>query len=121
MRGNSYANLLGVGIAVSSIILAMRLWTSSNINSRQDSHESTISQQQILQEQPTQIDYEWVMLTETFQPNHYQANPYVANGYFGQTLPAEGVGYWIQKNDGIPGEAWSVNSMKTHWRIHDKF
>lgn len=50
------------------------------------------------------IDREaWILTTDTFQPNHYQAAPYVANGYFGQTLPAEGVGFWaFKKDDGSP-------------------
>ncbi|RFU27066.1 hypothetical protein B7463_g9262, partial [Scytalidium lignicola] len=43
-------------------------------------------------------------------PNHFQAYPYVANGYFGQTLPAEGVGYWIQSNRSADGQSWSFNN-----------
>src|SRR3979490_1648348 len=34
--------------------------------------------------------------TATFGPNHFQTAPYVANGYFGQALPSESVGYWIE-------------------------
>lgn len=39
----------------------------------------------------------WLLYTNTFVPNRYQKAPRVANGYFGQTLPAEGVGYCIQR------------------------
>ena len=35
--------------------------------------------------------------TNTFCPNHFSTAPYIANGYFGQTLPSEGVGYWIER------------------------
>jgi hypothetical protein len=41
----------------------------------------------------------WLLSTNQFQGNHYQNSPYVANGYFGQRLPAEGVGYWIYRNE----------------------
>ena len=41
----------------------------------------------------------WLLSTDQFQGNHYQSSPYVANGYFGQRLPAEGVGYWIYRNE----------------------
>ncbi|KAL6852094.1 carbohydrate-binding module family 32 protein [Trichoderma novae-zelandiae] len=41
----------------------------------------------------------WLLSTDQFQGNHYQRSPYVANGYFGQRLPAEGVGYWIYRNE----------------------
>ncbi|KAH0489787.1 hypothetical protein TgHK011_001285 [Trichoderma gracile] len=41
----------------------------------------------------------WLLSTHQFQGNHYQNSPYVANGYFGQRLPAEGVGYWIYRNE----------------------
>lgn len=37
----------------------------------------------------------WELTTAEFVPNHDQSSPYVADGYFGQRLLAEGVGYWI--------------------------
>ena len=53
----------------------------------------------------------WIMQAAGFSPNQFQTYPYVANGYFGQTLPAEGVGYWIQKNRSTDTEASSINSL----------
>jgi hypothetical protein len=41
---------------------------------------------------------DWLLETTAFTPNHFQTAPYVANGYFGQTLPSEGVGYWIERD-----------------------
>lgn len=41
---------------------------------------------------------DWLLETTRFMPNHFQTAPYVANGYFGQTLPSEGVGYWIERD-----------------------
>ncbi|KAI5460919.1 Six-hairpin glycosidase-like protein [Mariannaea sp. PMI_226] len=41
----------------------------------------------------------WILTTDSFVPNRYQNSPYVANGYFGQRLPAEGVGYWVYKDE----------------------
>ncbi|KAH8588922.1 family 65 glycoside hydrolase [Bisporella sp. PMI_857] len=42
-------------------------------------------------------DETWLLCTDSFVPNRYQTAPHVANGYFGQSLPAEGAGYWIQR------------------------
>jgi hypothetical protein len=39
----------------------------------------------------------WTVSTDTFCPNHFSTAPYVSNGYFGQSLPSEAVGYWIEK------------------------
>lgn len=39
--------------------------------------------------------WSWILETNEFVPNQYQRTPYVSNGYIGQRLPAEGVGYWI--------------------------
>jgi hypothetical protein len=46
----------------------------------------------------------WTLTSTRFVPNKFQHRPYVANGYFGQNLPAEGVGYWADRNhsDGCP-------------------
>lgn len=47
--------------------------------------------------------FDWTVTTKAFLPNHYQGAPYVSNGYFGQALPTEGVGYWVEKKpDGSP-------------------
>ena len=54
---------------------------------------------------------DWLMQSGKFNPNEYQVYPYVANGYFGQTLPAEGVGYWIQQNKSTAEKSWSINSQ----------
>lgn len=37
----------------------------------------------------------WTLSTSTLIPNHYQTQPYVANGYHGSRIPAEGIGYWV--------------------------
>ena len=49
--------------------------------------------------QPCHDDAKWMLCTDAFVPNHYQTAPYVSNGYFGQTLPSEGMGYWIQRGE----------------------
>lgn len=41
----------------------------------------------------------WTLTSTRLVPNSFQHRPYVANGYFGQNLPAEGVGYWVDRND----------------------
>lgn len=41
----------------------------------------------------------WILSTMQFIANRYQNSPYVANGYFGQRLPAEGVGYWTYQDN----------------------
>ncbi|UKZ78628.1 hypothetical protein TrVFT333_006374 [Trichoderma virens FT-333] len=41
----------------------------------------------------------WILSTNQFIPNRYQSSPYVANGYFGQRLPAEGIGYWVYQDN----------------------
>ena len=48
----------------------------------------------------------WTISTNTFCPNHFQTGPYVANGYFGQALPSEAVGYWTEKH---PDGSWATN------------
>lgn len=45
----------------------------------------------------------WTLSTKQFIANRYQNSPYVANGYFGQRLPAEGVGYWIYEDNSTGG------------------
>lgn len=50
---------------------------------------------------------DWILTTDTFKPDRFQERPYVANGYFGQSLPAEGVGYWIDRNHS--SGKWAVN------------
>jgi hypothetical protein len=37
----------------------------------------------------------WTLGTHTFLPNEWQVQPYVANGYHGSRLTAEGIGYWV--------------------------
>ena len=51
----------------------------------------------------------WTLATESYTPNHYQTAPYVANGYFGQALPSEGVGYWIERNFSASEGSWELN------------
>jgi hypothetical protein len=51
----------------------------------------------------------WTLTTDTYAPNHYQTAPYVANGYFGQALPSEGVGYWIERNFSASKGSWELN------------
>lgn len=45
----------------------------------------------------------WILSTKQFTANRYQNSPYVANGYFGQRLPAEGVGYWTYQDNSTGG------------------
>lgn len=56
---------------------------------------------------------EWSMQTELFSSNEFQAYPYVSNGYFGQTLPAEGLGYWVQQNRSTTKGTPSLNSLSS--------
>jgi hypothetical protein len=51
----------------------------------------------------------WTLTTDKFDPNHYQTAPYVSNGYFGQALPSEGVGYWIERNFSASEGSWELN------------
>jgi hypothetical protein len=37
----------------------------------------------------------WTLGSRKYIPNAYQTQPYVANGYHGSRLTAEGVGYWV--------------------------
>uniref|UniRef100_A0A0B7K532 alpha,alpha-trehalase n=1 Tax=Bionectria ochroleuca TaxID=29856 RepID=A0A0B7K532_BIOOC len=55
------------------------------------------------------VDY--TLRINNFTPNQYQAAPYVSNGYLGQALPAEGVGYWVfQNEDGTPAlNGWPLD------------
>ncbi|KAI5459611.1 glycoside hydrolase family 65 protein [Mariannaea sp. PMI_226] len=61
-------------------------------------------------------DDTWILSTDTFLGNYYQNSPYVANGYFGQRLPAEGAGYWIYRDHetGIAddGVAWPLDQPR---------
>ncbi|OIW27858.1 glycoside hydrolase family 65 protein [Coniochaeta ligniaria NRRL 30616] len=57
----------------------------------------------------------WTLSTDTFTANHYQSSAYVANGYFGQRLPAEGVGYWIYRDDSNGGylqNSWPLDQPR---------
>ncbi|KAH7175308.1 glycoside hydrolase family 65 protein [Dactylonectria macrodidyma] len=57
----------------------------------------------------------WTLSTDTFLSNHYQSSPYVANGYFGQRLPAEGAGYWIYRDDSTGGyiaNSWPLDQPR---------
>ena len=49
----------------------------------------------------------WKLTTTSFIPNRYQVQPYVANGYHGSRLPAEGMGFWIERN--LTGKWQPVN------------
>lgn len=57
---------------------------------------------------PDAHNWTWILETNEFVPNQYQRTPYVSNGYIGQRLPAEGVGYWIDIN----GDGEYVNNCK---------
>ncbi|KAL7898809.1 glycoside hydrolase family 65 protein [Trichoderma sp. SZMC 28014] len=57
----------------------------------------------------------WILSTEQFIGNRYQNSPYVANGYFGQRLPAEGVGYWTYRDDSTGGyvlNSWPLDQPR---------
>lgn len=57
----------------------------------------------------------WTLSTNVFLPNHYQVQPYVANGYHGSRLPAEGMGFWIERNptgDWQPVNGWPLDNPR---------
>ena len=57
----------------------------------------------------------WTLSTSAFLPNHYQVQPYVANGYHGSRLPAEGMGFWIDRNqtgDWQPVNGWPLDNAR---------
>ncbi|PLN76121.1 glycoside hydrolase family 65 protein [Aspergillus taichungensis] len=64
--------------------------------------------------QPGHDNAEWLLCTNSFVPNHYQTAPYVSNGYFGQTLPSEGMGYWIQRgeNGTFTNNSWPLDQPR---------
>jgi hypothetical protein len=41
----------------------------------------------------------WTLGTHVFLPNQHQVQPYIANGYHGSRLTAEGAGYWVRHLD----------------------
>ncbi|KAI5798413.1 glycosyl hydrolase family 65 central catalytic domain-containing protein [Pyronema domesticum] len=49
----------------------------------------------------------WTLGTHVFLPNQYQVQPYIANGYHGSRLTAEGAGYWRIHNE--TGNTWPIN------------
>ncbi|KAF8246310.1 hypothetical protein K440DRAFT_553753 [Wilcoxina mikolae CBS 423.85] len=49
----------------------------------------------------------WTLGTHVLLQNAYQVQPYVANGYHGSRLAAEGVGYWVIRNE--TGQTWPIN------------
>ncbi|PKX99836.1 glycoside hydrolase family 65 protein [Aspergillus campestris IBT 28561] len=55
-----------------------------------------------------------MLCTDSFLPNHYQTAPYVSNGYFGQTLPSEGMGYWVQRgeNGSFTNNSWPLDQPR---------
>ncbi|KAH8898477.1 glycoside hydrolase family 65 protein [Thozetella sp. PMI_491] len=58
---------------------------------------------------------DWTLSTDDFVPNHYQSSPYVANGYFGQRLPVEGVGYWVYRDNSTGGyllDSWPLDQPR---------
>lgn len=57
----------------------------------------------------------WALSTNVFLPNHYQVQPYVANGYHGARLTAEGFGFWIERNltgDHQPVNGWPLDNER---------
>lgn len=57
----------------------------------------------------------WTLGTRKFIPNTYQVQPYVANGYHGSRLTAEGAGYWqIQPENGErqPIQGWPLDNPR---------
>ncbi|KUL86777.1 hypothetical protein ZTR_04773 [Talaromyces verruculosus] len=66
-------------------------------------------------------DKEWLLETTAFQPNHFQTAPYVSNGYFGQTLPSEGVGYWIERDEnGDYAQNSTFGTISGFWNLQEK-
>ncbi|KAK0557044.1 alpha,alpha-trehalase ath1 [Tilletia horrida] len=39
-------------------------------------------------------DFNWTLTTQTFEAGQWQNQPYIANGYIGARLPAEGIGFY---------------------------
>ncbi|KAF8427732.1 glycosyl hydrolase family 65 central catalytic domain-containing protein [Tirmania nivea] len=57
----------------------------------------------------------WTLTTTSFIPNRYQMQPYVANGYHGSRLPAEGMGFWVDRNitgKWQPVNGWPLNNPR---------
>ena len=103
--------LLALFLGIASIICGLLFSGSIQFNlGRSQWKQSWLSQKEH-QVNSQKGDDDWLMQTENFRPNEFQACPYVSNGYFGQTLPAEGVGYWIQQNRSPGKKAWSINSQ----------
>ncbi|KAH8703343.1 putative maltose phosphorylase [Talaromyces proteolyticus] len=80
-------------------------------------------------EMATYRDEDWLLETHTFLPNHFQTAPHVSNGYFGQTLPSEGVGYWIERaaNGEYAQNTWPLDQPRAtfgtiagFWNLQDK-
>lgn len=78
-----------------SSFFAGQNWESARISI---DHAVQRTQQWLLHSGHQNQHPDWLLETTTFTPNHFQTAPYVANGYFGQTLPSEGVGYWIERD-----------------------
>ncbi|KAI5843591.1 glycosyl hydrolase family 65 central catalytic domain-containing protein [Tricharina praecox] len=49
----------------------------------------------------------WTLGTHSLVQNEWQVQPYVANGYHGSRLTAEGLGYWRIHN--VTGDTWPIN------------
>ncbi|KAK0527250.1 alpha,alpha-trehalase ath1 [Tilletia horrida] len=60
-------------------------------------------------------DFNWTLATTTFQPGQWQNQPYVANGYIGARLPAEGMGFYA-----IPPVNESGRDGTNGWPLFDK-
>ncbi|CRG91163.1 hypothetical protein PISL3812_08211 [Talaromyces islandicus] len=112
--------------ALVSSIFAGQNWELARTNI---DHAIQSAQQWLPHNGQQQQDPGWLLETTTFTPNHFQTAPYVANGYFGQTLPSEGVGYWIERdaNGEYVQNTWPLDQPRATfgtivglWNLQDK-
>lgn len=94
---------------MATLLFALTFLTlSSGLPRLGDGHTDSLARQQFTSpplnfkenEQPHNItDYDpesWTLSTKTLITNRYQTQPYVANGYHGSRVPAEGIGHWVK-------------------------
>lgn len=60
-------------------------------------------------------DFDWTLSTMSFEPGQWQNQPYVANGYIGARLPAEGIGFYS-----IPPVNETGRDGTNGWPLFDK-
>ncbi|KAI5778880.1 glycosyl hydrolase family 65 central catalytic domain-containing protein [Geopyxis carbonaria] len=101
---------LTIFVAASLATLALGFpWTEPHLETRQigtprpNDHENFHRIANMTEYDPET----WTLGTHKFVQNAYQVQPYVANGYHGSRLTAEGAGYWRIHN--LTGDTWPIN------------